>query len=135
HVFYYENGYENVYNEDGERVFDSMKSILTEISDPNVVLETITSQKFYLSLKPTEKETTPEDTLHKSVEVAKLIGNGAYKDYNDQTREVFIDRMIECPMERGKVNLHAKDLGISPRTAMRWWKHYEETREVAYKKL
>lgn len=37
-------------------------------------------------------------------------------------------------MERGKVILHAKDLGINPRTAMRWWKHYQETGEVAYKK-
>ncbi|KAI7864275.1 hypothetical protein BDF14DRAFT_1732445 [Spinellus fusiger] len=42
--------------------------------------------------------------------------------------------MIEWSMKRRKVTLHAKDLGISPRTAMRWWKHYEETREIAYKK-
>ncbi|KAG1470494.1 hypothetical protein G6F56_002655 [Rhizopus delemar] len=42
--------------------------------------------------------------------------------------------MIEGPMEREKVTLHAKDLGINPRTAMRWWKYYEETGEVAYKK-
>jgi hypothetical protein len=33
------------------------------------------------------------------------------------------------------VTLHAKDLGINPRTAMRWWKHYQETRKVVYKKL
>ncbi|KAG1137991.1 hypothetical protein G6F37_011371 [Rhizopus arrhizus] len=43
--------------------------------------------------------------------------------------------MIENPTERGKVTLHAKDLGINPRTAMRWWKHYQETGKVAYKKL
>lgn len=49
-------------------------------------------------------------------------------------REAFIDRMIEGPKERGKVTLYAKDLGINPRTDMRWWKHYEETGEVAYKK-
>jgi hypothetical protein len=42
--------------------------------------------------------------------------------------------MIEGPKERGKVTLHAKDLGIHPRTAMRWWKHYLETGEVAHKK-
>ncbi|KAG1137121.1 hypothetical protein G6F37_011468 [Rhizopus arrhizus] len=35
--------------------------------------------------------------------------------------------MIEGLTERGKVNLHAKDLGINPRTAMCWWKHYQET--------
>ncbi|KAG1148852.1 hypothetical protein G6F37_008978 [Rhizopus arrhizus] len=43
--------------------------------------------------------------------------------------------MIEGPMERGKVTLHAKDLGINPRTAMRWWKYYQETGKVAYEKL
>ncbi|KAG0740695.1 hypothetical protein G6F57_005413 [Rhizopus arrhizus] len=43
--------------------------------------------------------------------------------------------MIEGPTERGKVTLHAKDLGINPRTAMRWWKHYQETGKAAYKKL
>ncbi|KAG0804313.1 hypothetical protein G6F20_012801 [Rhizopus arrhizus] len=43
--------------------------------------------------------------------------------------------MIENPTERGKVTLHAKDLGINPRTAMRWWKHYQETRKVLHKNL
>ncbi|KAG0734658.1 hypothetical protein G6F57_012312 [Rhizopus arrhizus] len=111
-----------------------MEGVLTEVSDPNVVLETITSQKSYLSLKPVEKETPANNTIKKVVELTKPIDNGVYKDYNDQTREVFIDRMIEGPMERGKVTLHAKDLRINPRTAMRWWKYYEETGEVAYKK-
>jgi transposase len=43
--------------------------------------------------------------------------------------------MIEGPTERGKVILHAKDIGINPCTAMRWWKYYQETGKVAYKKL
>jgi transposase len=43
--------------------------------------------------------------------------------------------MIEGPTEREKVTLHAKDLGINPRTAMRWWKHHQETGKVVYKKL
>lgn len=60
-----------------------MEGILTEISYPNVVLETITSQKFCLSLKPTEKETTAKDTLKKAAEVSKPIDNGINKDYND----------------------------------------------------
>jgi dsRNA-specific ribonuclease len=111
-----------------------MEGVLTEISDPNVVLETITSQKSYLSLKPAEKETTAKDMTKKAVEVVKPTGSSIYKDYNDQTREVFIDRMIEGPLERAKVTLHAKDLGINPRTAMRWWNHYQETGKVAYKK-
>ncbi|KAG1218884.1 hypothetical protein G6F35_007956 [Rhizopus arrhizus] len=61
--------------------------------------------------------------------------SSVYKDYNDQTREIFIDRIIEDPTERGKVTLYAKDLGINPRTAMRWWKHYQETEKIVYKKL
>jgi transposase len=43
--------------------------------------------------------------------------------------------MIEGPTGRGKVTLHAKDLEINPRTAMRWWKHYQKNGKVAYKKL
>jgi transposase len=43
--------------------------------------------------------------------------------------------MIEDPMERGKVTLYAKDLGINSRTAIRWWKHCQETGKLAYKKL
>ncbi|KAG1141731.1 hypothetical protein G6F37_008008 [Rhizopus arrhizus] len=35
--------------------------------------------------------------------------------------------MIEGPTERGKVTLYAKNLGINPRTAIRWWKYYQET--------
>ncbi|KAG0778579.1 hypothetical protein G6F22_011152 [Rhizopus arrhizus] len=61
--------------------------------------------------------------------------SSVYKDYNDQTREIFIDRIIEDPTERGKVTLYAKDLGINPRTAMRWWKLYQKTGKVVYKKL
>ncbi|GAA5809182.1 hypothetical protein MFLAVUS_002587 [Mucor flavus] len=109
----------NIYNEDGERVFDPMEDVLTEINGPNVVLETITSQKFYLDLKPVEKETTVKDITKKAVEVVEVVDRSTYKDYNDQTREVIINQMLESPMERGKTTLHAKDLGINPRTAMR----------------
>ncbi|EIE82081.1 hypothetical protein RO3G_06786 [Rhizopus delemar RA 99-880] len=54
-----------------ERVFDSMEGELTEISDTNVILETITSQKSYLSLKPAGKETTTKDSTKKATEVVK----------------------------------------------------------------
>ncbi|KAI8059691.1 hypothetical protein BDF21DRAFT_315180, partial [Thamnidium elegans] len=69
--FFYEDGHDNVYNEYGERVFDPMEGVLTEVSDPNVVLETITSQKSYLSLKPVEKETPANNTIKKVVELIK----------------------------------------------------------------
>ena len=54
-----------------ERVFDPMEGVLTEISDPNVVLETITSQKSYLSPKLAEKETTTKDSTKKTIKVVK----------------------------------------------------------------
>jgi hypothetical protein len=54
-----------------ERVFDPMEGVLTEISDPNVILESTTSQKSYLSLKPAEKETTAKDSTKKAIEVVK----------------------------------------------------------------
>jgi hypothetical protein len=48
-----------------------MEGVLTEISDPNVVFEAITSQKSYLSLKPTKKETTAKDSTKKAIKVVK----------------------------------------------------------------
>ena len=48
-----------------------MEGMLTEISNPNVVLETITSQKFYLSLKPADKEITAKDSTKKAIKVVK----------------------------------------------------------------
>lgn len=44
HIFFYEDGHENIYNEDNERVSDPMESVLTG------VCETITSQNSYSSL-------------------------------------------------------------------------------------
>lgn len=34
---------DNIYNEQGEIVYDPMEDVLTQDDDPNVVLETITS--------------------------------------------------------------------------------------------
>ena len=70
-TFFYEDKHNNAYSKDGERVFDPMEGVLTEISDPNVILETITSQKSYLSLKPADKETTAKDSTKKAIEVVK----------------------------------------------------------------
>jgi hypothetical protein len=48
-----------------------VEGVLTEISDPNVILETITSQKSYLSLKPAEKETIAKYSTKKTIEIVK----------------------------------------------------------------
>lgn len=47
--FFYEDGQENVYDEQGIKVFDPMEGVLTQITDPNIVLESITTRKLYLS--------------------------------------------------------------------------------------
>ncbi|KAG0735409.1 hypothetical protein G6F57_014291 [Rhizopus arrhizus] len=43
--------------------------------------------------------------------------------------------MLENPQERKLVAKVARDLNINYRTALRWWKYYEWTEEVAYKKF
>ncbi|KAI9262895.1 hypothetical protein EDC94DRAFT_518704 [Helicostylum pulchrum] len=42
-TFYYEDGQDNVFNENGEKVVDPMEGVLTDITDPNIVLATITN--------------------------------------------------------------------------------------------
>ncbi|CEP09722.1 hypothetical protein [Parasitella parasitica] len=41
--------------------------------------------------------------------------------------------MLESPEERGKATRFAKQLGIHPRTAQRWWAQYRESGEIPYK--
>jgi hypothetical protein len=50
-TFFYEDGQENVYNEQGIKAFDPIGDTLTQITDPNIVLETITSQGTYLATR------------------------------------------------------------------------------------
>ncbi|EIE79427.1 hypothetical protein RO3G_04132 [Rhizopus delemar RA 99-880] len=50
-----------------------MEGVLTEISDPNIAFETITSQKSYLSFKPAEKKITAKDSIKKAIEVVKKL--------------------------------------------------------------
>ncbi|KAI8046950.1 uncharacterized protein B0P05DRAFT_567468, partial [Gilbertella persicaria] len=50
-TFFYENGQENVYNDLGIEVFDPVEDVLTQITDPNVVLETIATQSSYLEAR------------------------------------------------------------------------------------
>lgn len=60
--FYYEDGLENVFNKNGEKVVDPMAGVLTDIIDPNTVLATLTIQAGYLTVKPgDDKDTEMED--------------------------------------------------------------------------
>ena len=71
-TFYYEDGLENVFNENGKKVVDPMEGILTDIIDPNIVLSAITSQSAYLAAKPEDiKDTEMEDGPANKVKLAK----------------------------------------------------------------
>ena len=39
------------------------------------------------------------------------------------------------PYGKRKSDFACKDLGINPRTAMCWWKRYQETGKITYEKL
>ncbi|KAL0083056.1 hypothetical protein J3Q64DRAFT_1814845 [Phycomyces blakesleeanus] len=105
-----------------------MEDVLTKVSDPNVVLEPITSQRSYLSLKLAERENTTNETIKKTIKMTKIFDSSIYKNY------IYIDRVIEGPKERGTVTLHTENIGINPRTALHVWQHYAEIKEVVYKK-
>ncbi|GAA5811900.1 hypothetical protein MFLAVUS_005347 [Mucor flavus] len=109
-TFFYEDGKDNIYNEQGGIVYDPMEDVLIQIDDPNVILETITSQKTYLSVKRPEK-TVEESSPKKQPKVIVPYSDRSYKNYSDFTRETFIDRMIEKPEERGLVAKVAKNSG------------------------
>lgn len=115
-------------------MFDPMEDALTQVTDPNIVLETVTNRKSYLSnLNPVPK-TIPKEkiTNHKP---KKPVPKTVYNDYSDRTtREMLIDRMIESPEERGRAARFARELGINEQTAQRWQKQYQKTNEVPYKK-
>jgi hypothetical protein len=55
-TFYFEDGQENVYNDRGQKVFDPMEDILTQIKDPNIVLETVTSRQAIWQLLDPKKQ-------------------------------------------------------------------------------
>lgn len=47
---------DNLFDEHCEKAYDLMEGILTEITDSNIVFETITSRQIYLANKPPEKK-------------------------------------------------------------------------------
>ncbi|KAI7902741.1 uncharacterized protein BX663DRAFT_510342, partial [Cokeromyces recurvatus] len=72
------------------KVYDPMEGVLTEITNPNVVLERLTHQSTWRKLKPPEKIAVEK--------IAKVIliksAKKEYRKYRDRQRKEFIDRMI-----------------------------------------
>lgn len=71
--FYYEDGLDKVFNENGEKVIDSIKGVLTDITDPNIFLATITSRKAYLAVKPEDIRDTEMVDIHKMNTYAHFV--------------------------------------------------------------
>ncbi|RCI02877.1 hypothetical protein CU098_005796 [Rhizopus stolonifer] len=67
-------------------MFDPMENVLTQITDPNLALETVTNRNIYLSnLKLVTKTVAKEAVAtHKT---KKPDFTAVYNDYSDKTRE------------------------------------------------
>lgn len=92
-TFLYEVEQENAHEGQGIKVLDLMKDVLTQINDPNVVLEIIVLRNFYLEAHKSieEKIVKKSDDIEPKA-VTKLRLNGdTYNDFNDRARDVFID--------------------------------------------
>jgi hypothetical protein len=133
-TFYFEDEMDNLFDEHGERVYDPMEGVLTEITDLNIVLETITSRKSYLANKPAEKNIIMKEAKETKILDGKPAKSAVYNTYTDKQREDFIDKMIENSEEKGNITKFSKELLTNPRTAERWWKAYKKSGEVPYKK-
>ncbi|KAG1145598.1 hypothetical protein G6F37_002295 [Rhizopus arrhizus] len=94
-TFYFKDGMDNLFDEYGERVYDPMEGVLTEITDLNIALETITSRKSYLANKPAEKNIIMKEAKETKILDDKPAKSAVYNTYTDKQREDFIDKMIE----------------------------------------
>ncbi|RCH80243.1 hypothetical protein CU097_002742 [Rhizopus azygosporus] len=132
-TFFYEDRFENLYNEQGEKAYDPMEDILSDVINPSIILENITSREKCLSVKRSEKM-IEEVSIKNQPRSEKPKQASPYNNYSDFTRKTFIDRMLEQPVKRGVVSKVARDLNINYRTAVGWWHLYNETEDIAYKK-
>ncbi|KAI7903640.1 uncharacterized protein BX663DRAFT_423139, partial [Cokeromyces recurvatus] len=83
-TFYFKDRMNTLFDEYDERVYNPIEGVLTEITDPNIVLETKTSRaascQSYLASKPTK--------------------SSVYNTYTGKQREDLIDKMIENSEEK-----------------------------------
>ncbi|KAG1148812.1 hypothetical protein G6F37_003843 [Rhizopus arrhizus] len=93
--------------------------VSTEITNPNIVFETITSRQTYLANKPAEKYVVEKEAKETKNLDAKPAKPAVYNTYTDKQREDFINRMIENSEEKRNITKFAKELLINPRTAER----------------
>ena len=63
--------------EQGEKVYDSMEDVLTQVNDPIIVLETIISRETYLKTKRPEKP-SDETSSRKQLKSTNLKSPGSH---------------------------------------------------------
>lgn len=83
--FYYEDGRDNLYDEKSTKVYDPMEGVLTEITNPTVVLERLTDQSTWRKLKPPEKIAVERIAKVMLIKPAKK----EYRKYSDRQRKDF----------------------------------------------
>ncbi|ORE16503.1 hypothetical protein BCV71DRAFT_292177 [Rhizopus microsporus] len=110
-----------------------MEGILSDVINPNIILEYVTSREKYLSGKRSEKM-IEEVSIKNQPRAEKPKQASSYNNYSDFTTETFIDRMFEQPVKRDVVSKVARDLNINYHTAVGWWHLHNETEDIAYKK-
>jgi hypothetical protein len=83
-IFYFEDGMDNLFHEHGEKAHNPMEGVLTEITDPNIVLETITSRQTYLANKPAEKNVVEKEAKETKTLDAMPAKAAVYNTYTDK---------------------------------------------------
>lgn len=70
------------------------------------------SQNAYLTTKSDDKEDTEMgDILVNKIKLAKPAVSSTCRSYDDYMRKEFVDRMIEGPVKRGRVEAAAREIG------------------------
>ncbi|KAG2229638.1 hypothetical protein INT48_002479 [Thamnidium elegans] len=65
----------------------SMEGVLTEITDPNIVLETVSSRKSYLANKPAEKNIIVKEAKETKNLDDKSAKSAVYNTYKDNCQK------------------------------------------------
>jgi hypothetical protein len=92
-----------------------MEDVIMQITGPNVVLITIDTQSSYLEARKSieEKIVKKSDDIEPKAAIELKLKQNTYNDYCVNTREVFIDRMLENAEERERIVRFARNLVLN----------------------
>ncbi|KAI9485301.1 MAG: hypothetical protein EXX96DRAFT_533655 [Benjaminiella poitrasii] len=116
--FFYD-GIDEIRNKDNVIVNNPIEEIHTNITNPRIILETITSHKQYQQNKPAEKLPEPKEDPPFEPEKNKKNRADPNADYSVTTRMTFINRILEQPGGARNAKLIGGNQGIHEKTAQR----------------